>query len=155
MNSPHAAVVFGYRLTRRPVTVVKFHNCDISMLCKAYQSHGGGWGGVGWGGIITSLLLRSHALACIRHATLLCILKHLHTFVMLRCRTVFSTCTHTSCYSAVRWGGWGGIMTSLALRSHSLPHIRHGTLPHVLMHLQSYIMPRCCAFSSTCAHTSS
>ena len=44
-------VVFGYRLTRRPVTVVKFHNCDISMLCKAYQSHGAGWSGVGWGGV--------------------------------------------------------------------------------------------------------
>ena len=29
-------VVVGYRLTRRPVTVVKFHSCDISMLCKAY-----------------------------------------------------------------------------------------------------------------------
>ena len=38
------------------------------------------------------------------------------------------------------WGGgagWGGIITSLALRSHALPHIRHAaltgfvaTLPH-------------------------
>ena len=65
-------VVFGYRLTRRPATVVKFHTCYTSMLCKACYSSGvmwcgvglitflctcrnqdatvkrGGWGGVGW-----------------------------------------------------------------------------------------------------------
>ena len=41
-------LVIGYRLTRRPVTVVKFHTCYTSMLCKACYSSGGvGWGGVG------------------------------------------------------------------------------------------------------------
>ena len=65
--------------------------------------------------------VRSHALAHIRHATLLYVLMHLHTYVMLRCCTFSCTCTHTSCYAAVR--------------SHALAHIRHATLLYVLMHL--------------------
>ena len=75
---------------------------------------------VGWGGIIASFAVRSHALAHIRHATLLYALMHLHTYVMLRCCTFSCTCTHTSCYAAVR--------------SHALAHIRHATLLYVLMH---------------------
>ena len=130
---------------------------------------GGGGGGVGWGGIIASFAVRSHALAhirhasllyvlmhlhtyvmlrcCtshalahIRHATLLYVLMHLHTYVMLRCCTFSCTCTHTSCYAAVR--------------SHALAHIRHATLLYVLMHLHTYVMLRCCTFSCTCTHTS-
>ena len=46
--------------------------------------------------------VRSHALAHIRHATPLYVLMHLHTHVMLRCCTFSCTCTHTSCYAAVR-----------------------------------------------------
>ena len=46
--------------------------------------------------------VRSHALAHIRRATLLYVLMHLHTYVMLGCCTFSCTCTHTSCYAAVR-----------------------------------------------------
>ena len=95
---------------------------------------------MGWGGIIASFAVRSHALAHIRHATLLYVLMHLHTYVMLRCCTFSCTCTHTSCYAAVR--------------SHALAHIRHATLLYVLMHLHTYVMLRCCTFSCTCTHTS-
>ena len=56
-------------------------------------------------------------------------------------RHMFScTCTHTSCYAAVR--------------SHALAHIRHAALRYVLMHLHTYVMLRCCTFSCTCTHTS-
>ena len=61
---------------------------------------------MGWGGIIASFAVRSHALAHIRHATLLYVLMHLHTYS----------------YAAVR--------------SHALAHIRHATLLYILMHLQ-------------------
>ena len=57
------------------------------------------WCGVGWGAIIASFAVRSHALAHIRHATLLYVLMHLHTYVMLRC------CTNT------RTAGFGDIPT--------------------------------------------
>ena len=62
---------------------------------------------------------------------------HLHTYVMLRCCTFSCTCTHTSCYAAVR--------------SHALAHIRHATLLYVLMHLHTYVMLGCCTFSCTCS----
>ena len=57
---------------------------------------------MGWGGIITSLALRSHALSHIRHAsTLLCVLMHFYTYVMLVRFCAFScTFTDTSCYYA-------------------------------------------------------
>ena len=113
---------------------------------------GVGWGGVGWGDSVIcctfsctcthtscNAAVRSHALAHIRHATLLYVLMHLHTYVMLRCCTFSCTCTHTSCHAAVR--------------SHALAHIRHATLLYVLMHLHTYVMPRCCTFSCTCTHT--
>ena len=93
----------------------------------------------GWG-IIASFAVRSHALAHIHHATLLYVLMHLHTYVMLRCCTFSCTCTHTSCYAAVR--------------SHALAHIHHATLLYVLMHLHTYVMLRRCTFSCTCTHTS-
>ena len=84
--------------------------------------------------------VRSHALAHIRHATLLYVLMHLHTYVMLRRCTFSCTCTHTSCYAAVRF--------------HALAHIRHATPLYVLTHLHTYVMLRCCTFSCTCTHTS-
>ena len=95
---------------------------------------GGGWvgwggggvgsGGVGWDNNVIStathmwcnISVRSPAFLShphVRHATLLQILLHFHTYVMLRCRCS-CTSTHTSCYAAVG---------SLAL-----PHIRHATL---------------------------
>ena len=84
------------------------------------------WGGGGVGGdnnvICTSthmwcnISVRSlafHALPHMCHATLLSILLHFHTYVMLRCR-YSCTSTHVSCYAAV---------DSLAL-----PHMCHATL---------------------------
>ena len=120
---------------------------------------GGGWGGVGWGGMLTFIATantqyvllhsthtscyaaaRSLALPRIRHATLLHVLLHFHTYVLLRCCTFSCTSTHTSCYAAAR---------SLAL-----PHIRLATLLHVLLHFHAYVMLRCCTFSCTSTHTS-
>ena len=113
---------------------------DITHYTKNNIIDEGGWGGVGWRGIIASLAIRSHALAHIRHATLLYVLMHLHTYVMLRHCTFSCTRTHTSCYAAVR--------------SHALAHIRHATPLYVLMHLHTYVMLRCCTFSCVCTHTS-
>ena len=45
--------------------------------------------------------------------------------------------------------GWGGIRTSLHLRSHALPHIRHATLLCFLMHFHTLVMLHCCIFSYT------
>ena len=92
--------------------------------------------------------VRSHALAHIRHATplyvlmhlphirhatLLYVFMHLHAYVMLRCCTFSCTCTHMSCYAAVR--------------SHALAHIRHAALLYVFMHLHAYVMLHRCTFS--------
>ena len=46
--------------------------------------------------------VRSLALPHIRHATLLYVLLHFHTYVMLRYCTFSCTSTRTSCYAAVR-----------------------------------------------------
>ena len=108
-----------------------------------------GGDGVGWGGVGLKTFLckcyyyapvRSHALSHIRHATLLCVLIHFHTYVMLRFCAFSCTFTHTSCYASVR--------------SHALSHIRHATLLCVLMHFHTYVMLRFCAFSCTFTHTS-
>ena len=133
--------VFGAGHLRRPPLLSVF---DITLKTR---------GGVGWDNSVicctfsctcthTSCYaaVRSHALAHIRHATLLYVLMHLHTYVMLRCCTFSCTCTHTSCYAAVR--------------SHALAHIRHATPLYILMHLHTYVMLRCCTFSCTCTHTS-
>ena len=83
---------------------------------------------------------RSLALSHIRHATLLHVLLHFHTYVMLRCCTFSCTSTHTSCYAAAR---------SLAL-----PHIRHATLRHVLLHFHTYVMLCCSTVFCTSTRTS-
>ena len=99
--------------------------------------------GVGWGGIITSMHLRSHARPQTRHATLLCFLMHCHTYVMgwggvgwdnnVSALAFSCTFTDASCYAAVfshalphiRDGvGWGGIITSVHLRISCTSH-RH------------------------------
>ena len=143
--------VFGAGHLRRPPLLSVF---DINYTKSNIIDKGvGGWGGVGWDNSVicctfsctcthTSCYaaVRSHALAHIRHATLLYVLMHLHTYVMLRCCTFSCTCTHTSCYAAVR--------------SHALAHIRHATPLYVLMHLHTYVMLRRCTFSCTCTHTS-
>ena len=79
-------------------------------------------------------------LTFIATATTQYVLLHFHTYVMLRCRTLSCTSTHTSCYAAAR---------SLAL-----PHVRLAMLLHVLLHFHTYVMLRCCTFSCTSTHTS-
>ena len=80
-------------------------------------------------------IVRSLTLPHIRHATLLHILLHFHTYVMLRCCTFSCTSTHRSCYASAR--------------SPAFPHIRHSTLLHVLLHFHTYVILRCCTFSCT------
>ena len=82
----------------------------------------------------------SLAVPHIRHATLLDVFLHFHTYVMLRCWMFSCTSIHTSCYAAG---------CSLAH-----PYIRHATLLHVLLHFHTYVMLRCCTFSCTSTHTS-
>ena len=108
-------------------------------------------GGVGWGGLITFIFLctqtscyatvHSLARAHIRHETLLYVLLHVHTYIMLCYCTVlyvflrvhtyvmlcmFScTCTHTSCY----------VMITLLLHLHT--------------HTHTHLMLRCDLFSCT------
>ena len=183
--------VFGAGHLRRPpllsvfdITLKTFENNIIDE--GGWEGWGGvrgWWGGVGWGGIIASFAAR-HALAHIRHATPLYVLMRLHTYVMLRRCTFSCTCTHTSCYAAVRSHALAHIRHATllyvlmrlhtyvmlrgctfsctcthtscyaAVRSHALAHIRHATLLYVLMHLHTYVMLRCCTFSCTCTHTS-
>ena len=104
-----------------------------------YFECGGGWGGgVGWDVNVhchCNHTVRSLALPHIRHATLVHVLLHFHTNVMLRCCTFSCTSTHTSCYAGAR---------SLAF-----PHIRHAMLLHVLLHFHTYVMLCCCTFSCT------
>ena len=100
-------------------------------------------GGVRWGNSVLfnfNYIVRSPALPHIRHATLLDVLLHFHTYVMLRCWTFSCTSTHTSCHAAGR---------SLAL-----PHIHHATLLGVLLHFHTYVMLRCWTFSCTSTHRS-
>ena len=94
----------------------------------------GGWGRVGWENnvhIDFNYIVHSHALPHIRHATLLDVLLHFHTYIMLRCLTFSFTSTHTSCYAAA------------ARLSLALPQIHHATLLDILLHFHTYIMLRC------------
>ena len=62
-------------------------------------------GGVRWGNSVLfnfNYIVRSPALPHIRHATLLDVLLHFHTYIMLRCWAFSCTSTHTSCYAAGR-----------------------------------------------------
>ena len=82
-----------------------------------------GWvgGGAGWGGVGWDVNVHCDCNHTVRSLAL-------HTYVLLRCCTFPCTSTHTSCYAAGR---------SLAL-----PHIRHATLLHVLLHFHTYVMLR-------------
>ena len=128
-------VVFGVNTSKRP--------CACGYI-------GCGGFGVGWDVNLhcdCNHIVRSLALPHIRHATLLHVLLHFHTNVMLCCCTFSCTSTHTSCYAAAR---------SLAL-----PHIRHATL----LRTSCYAAPRslalphihlatCCTFFCPSTHTS-
>ena len=109
----------------------------ITFLCTLHlqksRCYGQEGGGVGWDNSVIDLAfsctcthtscypsVRSHALAHIRHAMLLCVLMHLHTYVMRRCCAFSCTCTHTLFYAAVH--------------SHALPHICHAQIHRSFAH---------------------
>ena len=96
--------------------------------------------------------VRSQALAHIRPATLLCVIMHLHTYIMLRCCAFGCTCTHTSCYAPVLSRALPQMhhATLLCVLMHL--HIRHATLLCVVMRFHTYVMLRCCALSCACTH---
>ena len=92
---------------------------------------------------------RSLALPHIRHATLLHVLLHFHTYVMLRCSTLSGMLTFVwTWHSLFGFWGWGDVNVHCdcnhTVRSLALPHIRHATLLHVLLHFHTYVMLRCC-----------
>ena len=102
-------------------------------------------------------IVRSLALPHICHATLLHMLLHFHTYVMLRCCTFSCTSTHTSCYAAAHFlalpiyvmlrcctFSCTSTRTSCyaAARSFALPHMCHAMLLHVPMHFHTYVMLR-------------
>ena len=93
----------------------------------------------------------------IRHATLLHVLLHFHTYVMLPCCTFFCPSTHTSCYAAPRSLALPHIRLAtcctffcppthtscyLAALSFAVSHIPHAMLLHVLLRFHTYVMLR-------------
>ena len=96
---------------------------------------------------------RSLALPHIGHATLLHVLLHFHTYVILHCCTFSCTSTHTSCCCTFSCTSTHRSCYAAA-PSLALPHIRHAMLLHVLLHFHTYVMQRCCMFSCTPTHRS-
>ena len=90
-------------------------------------------------------------------ATLLHVLLHWHTYVMLRYCTFSCTSTHTSCY--VRYCTFSGTSTHMwcyaTVPSPALAHICDATLLYVLLHWHTYVTLCYCTFSgiSTQFHT--
>ena len=103
---------------------------------------------------IVSVLALPHIRQHIRHATVLDVLVHFHTYVMrrfwmfsctsthtsLRCWMFSCTSAHTSCYAAGR--------------SVALPHICHATLLDVVLHFHAYVMLHCWMFCCASTHPS-
>ena len=100
--------------------------------CHAFSVSGAGVG-VGVGGIKASLA-RPH----ICDATLLYVLVHLHSYVMLRYCMFFCISTYTSCYATIR--------------SPAFPHICDARLLYVLSHFHTYVMLCYCTFSCISTH---
>jgi hypothetical protein len=79
---------------------------------------------------------------------------------LLRCCTFSCTCTHTSCYAAVRSHALAHIRHAtrlyvlMHLHTYVLAHIRHATLVYVLMHWHTYVMLCRCRFACTSTRTS-
>ena len=103
--------------------------------CNSTHPHPIVWGGVGWGGIITSLAF-PHEL----DATLYDLHWHFHMNLMLR--SMIFNCNSTHPHPIV-WGGvgWGGIITSLAF-----PHELDATLYDLLWHFHMNLMLRSMIF---------
>ena len=106
-------------------------------------------GGVEWGGVITFIGTSSHiwcyatvcrlALPHIYDATLLYVVLHFLTYMMLRYCMSSCTSSHIWCYAA-------------ACRL-ALPHIYDATLVYVVLHFLTYMMLRYCMSSCTSSHT--
>ena len=116
-------------------------------------------------------IVHSHALPHIRHATLLDVLLHFHTYIMLRCLTFSFTSTHTSVtlplldfllhfHKYIMPRCWTFSCTSThtscyaARLSLALPRIHHAMLIDFRLHFHTYVMLRCWTFSFTSTHTS-
>ena len=97
-----------------------------------------GWGGLGWGGVITFICTAWHtwcyaavrlfALPHMHDATLLYVFLHVLTYMMLRCCTSSCTSSHIWCYASVR--------------RLTLLHIHDATLLYVVLHFLTYMMLR-------------
>ena len=108
--------------------------------CFYHGVNGVGWGGVGWGGMITFICTSSHiwcyaavirlALPHIYDATLLYVVLHFLTYMMLRSCMSSCTSSHIWCYA---------IVCRLAL-----PHIYDATVLYVVLHFLTYMMLRYC-----------
>ena len=119
----------------------------------------GGGGGMGWGNNVLcdfNYGVRFLVLPHICHATLLDVLFHFHTYVMLRCWTFPCTSTPALCCAAGRSLALPHIRHALLLdvlscyaagRSLALPHLRYAALPDVLLHFHTYVMLCCWTFS--------
>ena len=103
--------------------------------CNSTHPHPIVWGGVGWGGIITSLAF-PHDL----DATLYDLHWHFHMILMLR--SMIFNCNSTHPHPIV-WGGvgCGGIITSLAF-----PHDLDATLYDLHWHFHMILMLRSMIF---------
>ena len=103
--------------------------------CNSTHPHPIVWGGVGWGGIITSLAF-PHDL----DATLYDLHWHFHMNLMLR--SLIFNCNSTHPHPIV-WGGvgWGGIITSLAF-----PHDLDATLYDLQLRFHMNLMLRSMIF---------
>ena len=103
---------------------------------------------MGWGGVITFICISSHtwcyatvcrlALPHIYDATLLYVVLHFLTYMMLRYCMSSCTSSHIWCYATV---------CRLAL-----PHIYDATLLYVVLHFLTYMMLRYCMSSGTSSH---
>ena len=83
-----------------------------------------GWGGVGWGNNINCIC--THTNTHTRHATVLDVLLHFHTYVMLHHWTFSCTSTHMWCYTT----GCSLALPHMSCYAIALLHRRHATFTH-------------------------
>ena len=146
------------------------------------------WGRVGWGGVITFICTSSHtwcyatvcrlALPHIHDATLLYVVLHFLTCMMLRYFMSSCTSSHTWCYATscrlalphiydatlLCGVGWGGVITFICTSSHIWCYVivwgGVGWGNNVHLHFLTYMMLRYCVgwggvitFICTSSHT--
>ena len=119
---------------------LQFHmNLMLRSMIFNYNSthpHPIAWGGVGWGGIITSLAFPHEP-----DATLYDLQLQFHMNLMLRSMIFNYNSTHPH---PIAWGGvgWGGIITSLAI-----PHDLDATLYDLQLQFHMILMLRSVIFT--------